>query len=102
MLRNYSVFRCRTVFLQPLKIGDLSEWLKEHAWKVCIPQKGIEGSNPSVSAGYFARRCKILQMAHKQNFAFFVECIRKQENACFGCTFRDQNLSGYCNVSFCI
>jgi hypothetical protein len=30
--------------------GDLSEWLKEHAWKVCIPQKGIEGSNPSVSA----------------------------------------------------
>jgi hypothetical protein len=50
MPRNYSVFRCRTVFLQPLKIGDLSEWLKEHAWKVCIPQKGIEGSNPSVSA----------------------------------------------------
>gem|GEM_PF-3247186 len=30
--------------------GDLSEWLKEHAWKVCIPLKGIEGSNPSVSA----------------------------------------------------
>jgi hypothetical protein len=28
----------------------LSEWLKEHAWKVCIPLKGIEGSNPSVSA----------------------------------------------------
>jgi hypothetical protein len=54
MPRNYSVFRCRTVFLQPLKIGDLSEWLKEHAWKVCIPQKGIEGSNPSVSA--FGRR----------------------------------------------
>jgi hypothetical protein len=24
--------------------------LKEHAWKVCIPLKGIEGSNPSVSA----------------------------------------------------
>ena len=32
------------------KLGDLSEWLKEHAWKVCIPLKGIEGSNPSVSA----------------------------------------------------
>jgi hypothetical protein len=28
----------------------VSEWLKEHAWKVCIPQKGIEGSNPSLSA----------------------------------------------------
>jgi hypothetical protein len=24
--------------------------LKEHAWKVCIPLKGIEGSNPSLSA----------------------------------------------------
>jgi hypothetical protein len=24
--------------------------LKEHAWKVCIPQKGNEGSNPSLSA----------------------------------------------------
>ena len=30
--------------------GELSEWLKEHAWKVCIPLKGIEGSNPSLSA----------------------------------------------------
>ena len=30
--------------------GELSEWFKEHAWKVCIPQKGIEGSNPSLSA----------------------------------------------------
>ena len=29
----------------------MSEWSKEHAWKVCIP-KGIEGSNPSLSARY--------------------------------------------------
>ena len=38
--------------LLPLAIdnGELSEWFKEHAWKVCIPQKGIEGSNPSLSA----------------------------------------------------
>jgi hypothetical protein len=28
----------------------VSEWLKEHAWKVCIPQKGIVGSNPILSA----------------------------------------------------
>ncbi len=27
----------------------MSEWLKEHAWKVCI-LKGIEGSNPFLSA----------------------------------------------------
>ncbi len=32
------------------KNGEVSEWSKEHAWKVCIPQKGIEGSNPSLSA----------------------------------------------------
>ena len=29
--------------------GELSEWLKEHAWKACISQ-GIESSNLSLSA----------------------------------------------------
>lgn len=29
--------------------GQMSEWPKEQTWKVCIPQKGIEGSNPSLS-----------------------------------------------------
>jgi hypothetical protein len=29
--------------------GEVSEWPKEHAWKVCIGQP-IEGSNPSLSA----------------------------------------------------
>ncbi len=29
--------------------GEVSEWLKEHAWKACI-RKRIEGSNPSLSA----------------------------------------------------
>ncbi len=28
---------------------EVAEWLKAHAWKVCIP-KGIEGSNPFLSA----------------------------------------------------
>ena len=28
----------------------MAEWLKAHAWKVCIPQKGIAGSNPALSA----------------------------------------------------
>lgn len=37
------------VFL-PAQAGEVSEWSKEHAWKVCILQKGIEGSNPSFSA----------------------------------------------------
>ena len=31
-------------------LGEMSEWSKEHAWKVCILQKGIKGSNPFLSA----------------------------------------------------
>jgi len=31
--------------------GEVSEWLKEHAWKVCIRQR-IEGSNPSLTAKF--------------------------------------------------
>ncbi len=34
----------------------MSEWSKEHAWKVCIPQKGIQGSNPCLSANRFIAR----------------------------------------------
>ena len=30
--------------------GEVSERLKEHAWKVCVRQKCTEGSNPSLSA----------------------------------------------------
>ena len=30
--------------------GEMAEWFKAHAWKACILQKGIEGSNPSLSA----------------------------------------------------
>ena len=28
----------------------MQEWLNWHAWKACVPQKGTEGSNPSLSA----------------------------------------------------
>ena len=31
-------------------IGEMLEWLKRHAWKACIPLKGIRGSNPCLSA----------------------------------------------------
>ena len=30
--------------------GEVAERLKAHAWKACVPQKGTEGSNPSLSA----------------------------------------------------
>ena len=28
----------------------MQEWLNWHAWKACIPLKGIRGSNPLLSA----------------------------------------------------
>jgi hypothetical protein len=31
----------------------VAEWSKAHAWKVCIRQKRIEGSNPFLSAKVF-------------------------------------------------
>ena len=36
--------------LRRLASGEMSEWFKEHAWKVCIGLKPIAGSNPALSA----------------------------------------------------
>ncbi len=33
----------------------MSEWLKEHAWKACVSQKGTVGSNPTLSAKIFQK-----------------------------------------------
>ena len=30
--------------------GEVAEWSKAHAWKVCELQKGSAGSNPALSA----------------------------------------------------
>ena len=35
--------------------GEVTEWFKERAWKVRMPQKGIGGSNPPLSAQIFLR-----------------------------------------------
>lgn len=40
---------CRT-FAPRNQEGEVLEWLKRHAWKACIPLKGIGGSNPPLSA----------------------------------------------------
>ena len=40
-----------SIILAPaVRYGEVSERLKEHAWKVCVRQKRTEGSNPSLSA----------------------------------------------------
>ena len=43
---------CTGVYSQPQKEkkGKVLEWLKRHAWKACIRQKRIGGSNPPLSA----------------------------------------------------
>ena len=41
---------CHKMFGAGRNIGEMSEWFKERAWKVRIPQKGIGGSNPPLSA----------------------------------------------------
>ncbi len=35
----------------------MQEWLNWHAWKACVPLKGTEGSNPSLSA-FFIKMIK--------------------------------------------
>ena len=37
-----------------------NEWFKAHAWKVCIRQKRIEGSNPFLSAKLFFNLCAVI------------------------------------------
>ena len=44
VLRKYSI-----TFASRNK-GKVLEWLKRHAWKACIRQKRITGSNPVLSA----------------------------------------------------
>ena len=48
------------------------EWLKRHAWKACIPPKGIRGSNPRLSA--FPVKKRKLIMA-----SFFAFITKSQE-----------------------
>ena len=52
-MNNCTVYR-NIIHTFATPYGDVSEWLKEHAWKVCIPQKGIASSNLAVSANSLA------------------------------------------------
>ena len=54
MICIFQIFRTLHSFLReveeiPVK-GEMLEWLKRHAWKACIRQKRIAGSNPAFSA----------------------------------------------------
>ena len=47
---------CPAVFCKKSRLrcawtyGEMTEWTKVLAWKAGVPQKGTEGSNPSLSA----------------------------------------------------
>ena len=44
-LRYYTLADCEAACMEKSR-----SWPSAHDWKSCIPQKGIEGSNPSFSA----------------------------------------------------
>ena len=54
MARNRKIIRNLRSFSKTVSRSDASgkvlEWLKRHAWKACIRQKRIRGSNPLLSA----------------------------------------------------
>ena len=51
-------------------------WPSAHDWKSCIPQKGIEGSNPSFSAMIKTSRAS-------RGFYFFLTMRKREENHCY-------------------
>ena len=68
------------LFLQSTE-GDLSEWLKEHAWKACKRETVSRVRIPQSPLIVLQEKCKTLQNTHFQCFAFFVDAkrsIRKQ------------------------
>ena len=48
--RKWDNFASRNLDRFLLSQGEMLEWLKRHAWKACIRQKRIGGSNPPLSA----------------------------------------------------
>ncbi len=56
--------------LQSPLSGEMLEWLKRHAWKACVPQKGIASSNLALSAKRTKGRAKPVL---ERDFSFFLQ-----------------------------
>ena len=52
--------------------GEVLEWLKRHAWKACIPLKGITSSNLVLSAVCFMKFYQIRGMCWDTHPPFFL------------------------------
>ena len=50
ILKRHSDASPSHLFFDGCIVGEMLEWLKRHAWKACIRQKCIAGSNPALSA----------------------------------------------------
>ena len=56
----------------------MQEWLNWLAWKACIPQKGIGGSNPPHSARQVTINKRVTQMSKRpKNLIFCVIDLKK-------------------------
>ncbi len=64
------------------KKGEMSEWLKEHAWKACVPQKGTVGSNPTLSADNFECQRKGVKIDDFHPFFVKIKCKEVHLGAC--------------------
>ncbi len=47
------MLKCATPYMGLNSYGGVSEWPMEHAWKACIRDKRIVGSNPTSSVFSF-------------------------------------------------
>ena len=58
----FSSEQCLSLHCFPAKKnqGEVLEWLKRHAWKVCKRQKRFAGSNPALSAKRLQSDCKMV------------------------------------------
>ena len=48
--KSYSFLNKILIMRMIIQNGEMAEWSKAHAWKVCVLQKGTKGSNPFLSA----------------------------------------------------
>jgi hypothetical protein len=61
--KNLEQMNKKCTFASRMELGGLSEWFKEHAWKVCIRQKCIKSSNLLASAGSLLVTCYSLAVS---------------------------------------
>jgi hypothetical protein len=59
MSYSFIIIICKGIifinFAAPEQKGEMAEWSKAHAWKVCNRQKRFMGSNPILSASVSTR-----------------------------------------------